>query len=85
VTQRRLCDGAGFKIGADETSRVRAFGFDHAWVQRADANLARAEFMPDSSECRSEGGRVISGESDARIHYSAEQKLRRISMQNLQK
>src|SRR5437762_2369090 len=43
ATQRGLCDRAGFKIGADETGRVSAFGFDHARVQRVDANLARAE------------------------------------------
>jgi hypothetical protein len=42
--QAGLGDRSRFKFGTDEAGAMRAFSLDHAWIQRVDADLFRAEF-----------------------------------------
>src|SRR6476619_3904237 len=44
ASKRGLGDRSRFKVGTDDAGTVRSFGLDHAWIQRVDTDLFRAEF-----------------------------------------
>ena len=44
ASKRGMGDRSRFKLRTDDAGAVRAFGLDHAWIQRVDADLFRAEF-----------------------------------------
>src|SRR5262245_4448673 len=53
------------EVATDETARTRAFGLDHAGVDRVHANLARAELPWEPRGMRGAGG-VATGQPGCR-------------------
>ena len=49
ASERSLFDQILLEIGADEASGVRAFGFDHAGIDRVDTDLLRSKFAGENS------------------------------------